>query len=201
MVNQMCGTYSVGRRTNRWPLCLFFDLLNVAGINSEIIFKSLNINSPRVPRRIFLKNISQQLFQDHLKIRSQLKNLPRSIHDLIILYCKKAESPESQNLRNENGAMFAQVPKVVCHKLFATNAGDTYVNVILRIFAKIANNIRLQLLIGRLPLPAHVGIPGNKLADSLAKPLGHSEARKSSTQQDERELPHTINPMPARMEI
>ncbi|UYV68304.1 hypothetical protein LAZ67_5003798 [Cordylochernes scorpioides] len=94
MVNQMCGTYSVGRRTNRWPLCLFFDLLNVAGINSEIIFKSLNINSPRVPRRIFLKNISLQLFQDHLKIRSQLKNLPRSLHDLIILHCKKAESPE-----------------------------------------------------------------------------------------------------------
>ncbi|UYV74496.1 hypothetical protein LAZ67_11003685 [Cordylochernes scorpioides] len=78
MVNQMCGTYSVGRRTNRWPLCLFFDLLNVAGINSGIIFKSLNINSPR----------------DHLKIRSQLKNLPRSLHDLIILHCKKAESPE-----------------------------------------------------------------------------------------------------------
>ncbi|UYV83181.1 hypothetical protein LAZ67_23000083 [Cordylochernes scorpioides] len=75
MVNQMCGTYSVSRRTNRWPLCLFFDLLNVAGINSEIIFKSLNINSPRVPRRIFLKNISLQLFQDHLKIRSQLKKL------------------------------------------------------------------------------------------------------------------------------
>ncbi|UYV76295.1 hypothetical protein LAZ67_13003290 [Cordylochernes scorpioides] len=94
MVNQMCGTYSVGRRTNRWPLCLFFDLLNVAGIHSEIIFKSLNINSPRVPRRIFLKNISLQLFQDHLKIRSQLKNLPRSLHDLIILHCKKAESPE-----------------------------------------------------------------------------------------------------------
>ncbi|UYV61950.1 hypothetical protein LAZ67_1007149 [Cordylochernes scorpioides] len=96
MVNQMCGTYSVGRRTNRWPLCLFFDLLNVAGINSEIIFKSLNINSPRVPRRIFLKNISLQLFQDHLKIRSQLKNLPRSLHDLIILHCKKAESPEKK---------------------------------------------------------------------------------------------------------
>ncbi|UYV80264.1 hypothetical protein LAZ67_18002223 [Cordylochernes scorpioides] len=99
MVNQMCGTYSVGRRTNRWPLCLIFDLLNVAGINSEIIFKSLNINSPRVPRRIFLKNISLQLFQDHLKIRSQLKNLPRSLRGLIILHCKKAESPEVN--RNE----------------------------------------------------------------------------------------------------
>ncbi|UYV81888.1 hypothetical protein LAZ67_21000041 [Cordylochernes scorpioides] len=63
-------------------------------MSSEIIFKSLNINSPQVPRRIFLKNISLQLFQDHLKIRSQLKNLPRSLHDLIILHCKKAESPE-----------------------------------------------------------------------------------------------------------
>ncbi|UYV60725.1 hypothetical protein LAZ67_1002038 [Cordylochernes scorpioides] len=31
---------------------------------------------------------------DHLKIRSQMKNLPRSLRDLIILHCKKAESPE-----------------------------------------------------------------------------------------------------------
>ncbi|UYV70979.1 hypothetical protein LAZ67_8001310 [Cordylochernes scorpioides] len=33
---------------------------------------------------------------DHLKIRSQLKNLPRSLRGLIILHCKKAESPETE---------------------------------------------------------------------------------------------------------
>ncbi|UYV83358.1 hypothetical protein LAZ67_23000752 [Cordylochernes scorpioides] len=43
-------------------------------------------------------------------------------------------------------------------------------------------------------LPAHVGIPGNKLADSLARAgaLGLPEARESTTQLDERDLLRTI---------
>ncbi|UYV65072.1 hypothetical protein LAZ67_3003045 [Cordylochernes scorpioides] len=43
-------------------------------------------------------------------------------------------------------------------------------------------------------LPAHVGIPGNELADSLAKAgaLGLPEARKSTTQLNERDLLRTI---------
>ncbi|UYV65623.1 TNPO1 [Cordylochernes scorpioides] len=49
-------------------------------------------------------------------------------------------------------------------------------------------------------LPAHVGIPGNELADSLAKAgaLGLPEARESTTQLDERDLLHTIKPNACR---
>ena len=32
-VDQLCGNYSVSRRTRRWPLCVFFHLVNIAGLN------------------------------------------------------------------------------------------------------------------------------------------------------------------------
>ncbi|UYV72419.1 hypothetical protein LAZ67_9003047 [Cordylochernes scorpioides] len=62
---------------------------------------------------------------------------------------------------------------------------------------------RIAKSVNRLPanssvtvqwLPAHVGIPGNELADSLAKAgvLGLPEARESTTQLDERDLLRTI---------
>ncbi|UYV79183.1 TOMM40L, partial [Cordylochernes scorpioides] len=34
--------YSVGRRTKRWPLCLFFNFLDVVAINSAVIYKAVN---------------------------------------------------------------------------------------------------------------------------------------------------------------
>ena len=37
-LDQMCNTMSCNRKTNRWPMCIFYDLLNIAGINSYIIY-------------------------------------------------------------------------------------------------------------------------------------------------------------------
>lgn len=39
VVDQMKEEYSVGRMTRRWPMRLFFSILNIAGINSQIIYK------------------------------------------------------------------------------------------------------------------------------------------------------------------
>ncbi|UYV69595.1 hypothetical protein LAZ67_6004045 [Cordylochernes scorpioides] len=98
VMDQMCDTYSVSRRTNRWSLCLFFNVINIAGINSEVIFKALTNNPKPNPRRIFLKNVALQLCQDHLKVRAQLKNLPRSLRDLISFHCKEAEGTQVEEI-------------------------------------------------------------------------------------------------------
>ena len=35
IVDHLCGSYSVSRRTRRWPLCVFFHLGNIAGVNGQ----------------------------------------------------------------------------------------------------------------------------------------------------------------------
>ncbi|UYV73916.1 hypothetical protein LAZ67_11001424 [Cordylochernes scorpioides] len=77
------------------------------------------------------------------------------------------------------------------------------INVVGDVGGRIAIMVSIAKSVNRLPanssvtvqwLPAHVGIPGNELADSLAKAgtLGLPEARESTTQLDERDLLRTI---------
>lgn len=53
VVDRMCSNYSVGRVSNRWPLTLFYCMLDIAGINSQIIYQSNN--DDQQIRRNYLK--------------------------------------------------------------------------------------------------------------------------------------------------
>ncbi|XP_045456067.1 uncharacterized protein LOC123665880 [Melitaea cinxia] len=57
VVDEMCATYSVARATKRWPLVLFYGILNVSGINAYVIVKANKVNSGAVmaQKRIALK--------------------------------------------------------------------------------------------------------------------------------------------------
>lgn len=72
-VNELKGEYSILRNSHRWPLTVFFSLLDIAGINSQIIFKS---NTDIViPRRKFLKQLRQDLYKPHLVRRQSIPTL------------------------------------------------------------------------------------------------------------------------------
>ncbi|KAJ4438088.1 hypothetical protein ANN_14027 [Periplaneta americana] len=75
MVDEYKARYSVARTSNRWPLTLFFTLLNIAGINSFIILKH-NIRQFDMFRRKFLQTLSKELSRNYLLERLQLENLP-----------------------------------------------------------------------------------------------------------------------------
>ena len=39
-VDQLCHNYSLQKRTKRWPLAYFYNCLNIAGMNSMVIFRA-----------------------------------------------------------------------------------------------------------------------------------------------------------------
>lgn len=74
-VDQLKSIYSVARITCRWPLTVFFSVLNIAGINGFIIFRANNIDL-RKSRRLYLKSLASELVKNHIKSRLMNQSLP-----------------------------------------------------------------------------------------------------------------------------
>lgn len=79
VVDKMKSEYTVARIGNRWPLALFYGLLDVAGINSQIIYK-LNTGN-MLERRKYLRELSMQLTQPLLKSRLHTPGLSTSLQE------------------------------------------------------------------------------------------------------------------------
>lgn len=79
--DKLCATYNVGRRTRRWPVVIFFHLINVVAINARVICIS---NSENVTdRSLFLKQLAYKLVKPLQIHRSQDSHIPRSIRTRI----------------------------------------------------------------------------------------------------------------------
>lgn len=115
-VDQMCGSYSVARKTRRWPLVIFYALLDITGINAQILFYS-NQSNRKEPRRIFLKNLAFSLMKPHLKERSKILSLPKDI----TLFLSKYRSEETEG--NEEPATKKRGRCVTCGR--AKNVNTT----------------------------------------------------------------------------
>ncbi|XP_055936820.1 piggyBac transposable element-derived protein 4-like [Argiope bruennichi] len=72
VVDEMGGSYSVARISNRWPMVLFFSLLNITGINSRILLLSTKTPPEKFRnRRHFLKDLAFSLLEPHMKSRQK----------------------------------------------------------------------------------------------------------------------------------
>lgn len=69
--------YSTSRKNNRWPLTLFFRLLDIAGINSIVILKANNVVIQK--RRIYLRTLGIELAKEYIQKRATMVNLPRKL--------------------------------------------------------------------------------------------------------------------------
>lgn len=84
-VDKMCATFNVSRNIKRWPMIIFFTMLNVAGINSQVIYHANNTESLR--RRLFLKRLAHELTIDMLRRRSlKTVGIPTNLQNRLAIY-------------------------------------------------------------------------------------------------------------------
>lgn len=76
-LDQMATTYSCSRRTERWPLCVFYDMVNIACVNAYVIHshkcREKKENIP--PRRTFLQDVALELIRPFATERYAMKGM------------------------------------------------------------------------------------------------------------------------------
>ncbi|XP_041986312.1 piggyBac transposable element-derived protein 4-like [Aricia agestis] len=81
VADELSATYDVSRNSRKWPLTVFYAMLNMAGINANIIHGS---NTQAIQkRRNFIKTLGRMLVTEHLRARKEIPQLPRQLRKRI----------------------------------------------------------------------------------------------------------------------
>lgn len=92
-VDKMCATYNVSRNIKRWPMVIFFTILNVSGINSHVIYLGNNLEP--MHRRLFLKRLSHELTIGELRRRSiKTIGIPTDLQNRLKRYRPSSQEEE-----------------------------------------------------------------------------------------------------------
>jgi hypothetical protein len=102
-VDQLCSRYTVQRSTRRWPLSVFFGLLDIIGINAMVIIK-LNTPATLCNRRYFLEQLALELVTEHAQERTKMKTLAKPIRDAVVR-CGFATYPTVHNQDHQERKM------------------------------------------------------------------------------------------------
>lgn len=97
VVDKLSASYDCARNTRRWPMVIFFNMLNVAGINAQVIFSANNPDTDIV-RRHFLRTMAKDLIIPHMQRRALLTNLPRTLKLRLQEMVGVQERVEQQNV-------------------------------------------------------------------------------------------------------
>ncbi|CAH2101254.1 unnamed protein product [Euphydryas editha] len=81
VVDELCSNYNIARNTKRWPMVILYAAMNLAAINSIIIYKANNNCS--LPRRDFLRDLGLGLISEHLQNRKNNQYLPKELRKRI----------------------------------------------------------------------------------------------------------------------
>lgn len=83
--DMMCNNMNCVRKTKRWPMCLFYNILNIAAINSYVIYVNNVIAKGGKPlcRLEFMLKLHEQLTRDWQSLRQQNVHLNKEVHTML----------------------------------------------------------------------------------------------------------------------
>lgn len=104
--DQMCSIFSASRRTKRWPMCVFYGIINMSCINALVIHNTNLVDKKNRPisRKDFMHELYKALIFPWLEVRLQRPTLQRSLKSMISEVLGKNDEPEVvQNNPNRRG--------------------------------------------------------------------------------------------------
>ncbi|XP_054746656.1 piggyBac transposable element-derived protein 3-like [Anastrepha obliqua] len=79
VLDMKCAVFTSSRKTRRWPLAMFYRLVNIANVNSFIVYMSYS-GTQMTTRFEFTKRLAHELIVPHLQKRLEgVVNLPRDL--------------------------------------------------------------------------------------------------------------------------
>lgn len=116
----MARKYSVKSKSYRWPVQVFFNILDLAGINSWILYKE--VTGQKISRQEFLLQLAEELAEDYHEFLQETQDN---------LQMTSSESPNILNSRkacqikfcreNKTTKTCIKCKKYVCGKCMAEN--------------------------------------------------------------------------------
>lgn len=80
-LDQKCSSYNTSRRTRRWPCAMWYAIMNIASVNSFILFQAGTESD--MTRRQFVITLGTSMINEHMQRRLTQSRLPREIPVII----------------------------------------------------------------------------------------------------------------------
>lgn len=104
VMDQMVSKYSTKRKTNRWPLAIFFNMIDVAALGAFCVYSNLHPNTQkkRSSRRSFLTTLGVELATKNMNTRAAHNRVTRysNVRAALELMLNKNISPVSVSEQN-----------------------------------------------------------------------------------------------------
>ncbi|XP_071626836.1 uncharacterized protein [Temnothorax longispinosus] len=113
--DMLCHSFTVSRRTNRWPMQIFFGILDQAAVNARILLKcknSVREDTSKVTAESCLNQIYLHLVKAHLQERYTIptirKDIKCGIANILHLQDRPAFGGDAQNWIGKKDVKFAR---------------------------------------------------------------------------------------------